>query len=175
MSKGDGKVSFIFYFSFLLILLLLFTKRKLLLLSYISISSFSSSINHSRFIKYLGHLGRIKKEAYFKKLEQLLNEYPTIFIVNVDNVGSNQMHQIRKNLRGDAQILMGKNTMVRKALRNLIPENPEYEKLLSAIRGNVGFVFTKGDLKSVRQRIVSNRVCIKQLASFFSIYVIDNW
>ena len=38
---------------------------------------------------------RIKKGEYFDKLNQLLEEYPTIFIVNVDNVGSNQMHQVR--------------------------------------------------------------------------------
>ncbi|KAJ3300367.1 ribosomal protein P0 (A0) (L10E) [Borealophlyctis nickersoniae] len=102
--------------------------------------------------------GRAKKEAYFQKLTQLLEEYPTIFIVNVDNVGSNQMHQIRHSLRGQAVVLMGKNTMVRKALRNLIPDNPNYEKLMNAVRGNVGFVFTKGDLKQVRESIVSNRV-----------------
>ncbi|KAI8825137.1 60S acidic ribosomal protein P0 [Fimicolochytrium jonesii] len=103
-------------------------------------------------------LGRAKKEAYFQKLESLLEEYPSIFVVNVDNVGSNQMHGVRVALRGEAVVLMGKNTMVRRALRNLIPDNPNYEKLLSVIKGNVGFVFTKGDLKDIREKIVSNRV-----------------
>ncbi|KND02847.1 ribosomal protein P0 [Spizellomyces punctatus DAOM BR117] len=102
--------------------------------------------------------GRAKKEVYFQKLSQLLEEYPTIFIVNVDNVSSNQMHQVRHSLRGDAVVLMGKNTMVRRALRNLIADNPNYEKLLTVIKGNVGFVFTKGDLKEIRERIVANRV-----------------
>ncbi|KAJ3085044.1 ribosomal protein P0 (A0) (L10E) [Quaeritorhiza haematococci] len=102
--------------------------------------------------------GRLKKEAYFTKLTQLLEEYPTIFIVNVDNVGSTQMHQIRMNLRGEGVILMGKNTMVRKALRNMLPDNPHYERLISVVKGNVGFVFTKGELKAVREKIVSNRV-----------------
>jgi len=102
--------------------------------------------------------GRAKKEAYFQKLTGLLEEYPTIFVVNVDNVGSNQMHQVRHSLRGEAVILMGKNTMVRKALRNLVAENPHYEKLTNVVRGNVGFVFTKGDLKKVRDMILSNRV-----------------
>lgn len=37
-----------------------------------------------------------KKAAYLAKLENLLEEYPTVFIVNVDNVGSNQMHQVKK-------------------------------------------------------------------------------
>lgn len=50
--------------------------------------------------------GRTKKEAYFTKLYELLDEYKTVFIVNVDNVGSNQMHQIRQNLRGNSVVLM---------------------------------------------------------------------
>ncbi|KAG0264233.1 ribosomal protein P0 (A0) (L10E) [Actinomortierella ambigua] len=99
-----------------------------------------------------------KKEEYFQKLKTYLEDYKSIFIVNVDNVGSNQMHQIRKNLRSEAKILMGKNTMVRRALRILAPENPDYEKLLPHIRGNIGFVFTNSDLKTVREKVLTNRV-----------------
>jgi large subunit ribosomal protein LP0 len=102
--------------------------------------------------------GRAKKEEYFIKLKELLEEYPSIFIVNVDNVGSNQMHQIRHALRNKAIILMGKNTMVRKALRTFVSDNPQYEKLFPHIRGNIGFVFTKGDLKETREVILSNKV-----------------
>jgi len=99
-----------------------------------------------------------KKEEYYLKLKSYLEEYPSIFIVNVDNVGSNQMHQIRKALRGDAKILMGKNTMVRRAIRILQVESPNYEKLMPSVRGNIGFVFTKCDLKTIRDKILSNRV-----------------
>lgn len=101
---------------------------------------------------------RTKKEAYFTKLYELLEDYKTIFVVNVDNVGSNQMHQIRQNLRGNSVVLMGKNTMVRRALRNSMAENPAYESLLATVVGNVGFIFTKGDLKETRTAILSNRV-----------------
>lgn len=101
---------------------------------------------------------RTKKFEYFNKLKVLLEEYPSIFIVNVDNVGSNQMHQIRHTLRRKAVVLMGKNTMVRRALKGLIPENAQYEKLLPHVKGNVGFVFTNGDLKETRDVILSNRV-----------------
>jgi len=73
-------------------------------------------------------------------------------------VGSNQMHQVRHALRGEAVVLMGKNTMVRKALRNLMADKPQYEKLMNVVKGNVGFVFTKGDLKNIRDAILSNRV-----------------
>jgi len=99
-----------------------------------------------------------KKVEYFQKLQTFLDTYKTIFIVNVDNVGSNQMHQIRQILRPDSVVLMGKNTMVRKALKGLLAKSPHYEKLLPHVRGNVGFVFTNGDLKTVRENIISNRV-----------------
>ncbi|KAL0954825.1 hypothetical protein HGRIS_003770 [Hohenbuehelia grisea] len=101
---------------------------------------------------------RADKEVYFQKLKDLLQKYPSIFIVNVDNVGSNQMHQIRVALRGKGVVLMGKNTMVRRALRTILSEFPQFERLLPHVRGNIGFVFTSGDLKEVRDIIVANKV-----------------
>jgi large subunit ribosomal protein LP0 len=101
---------------------------------------------------------RAQKEVYFTKLKELLAKYPSIFIVNVDNVGSNQMHQIRTALRGKGVVLMGKNTMVRRALRTVLSESPQFERLLPHVRGNIGFVFTSGDLKEIREVIVANKV-----------------
>lgn len=101
---------------------------------------------------------RDKKIQYFAKLKELLTEYKSVFVVGVDNVSSQQMHEIRKALRGEAQVLMGKNTMVRRAIRGFLADLPEYEKLLPFVKGNVGFIFTNGDLKSVRETVVSNVV-----------------
>jgi len=98
------------------------------------------------------------KTNYFLKIIQLLDEYPKCFIVNVDNVGSKQMQQIRCSLRGTAVVLMGKNTMMRKAIRGHLDKNQSLERLLPHIKGNVGFVFTKEDLVDVRDKIVANKV-----------------
>lgn len=98
------------------------------------------------------------KANYFVKLIQLLDEYPKCFIVGADNVGSKQLQQIRRSLRGHAIVLMGKNTMIRKAIRGHLENNPALEKLLPHIRGNVGFVFTKQDLVEVRDRLTENKV-----------------
>merc|ERR1712241_445909 len=76
----------------------------------------------------------------------------------VDNVGSKQMQKIRIALRGHAEVLMGKNTMMRKAIRGHLENNPALEKLLPHIKGNVGFVFTKEDLTEIRQIILDNKV-----------------
>ncbi|KAI4124829.1 MAG: hypothetical protein LQ338_004607 [Usnochroma carphineum] len=102
------------------------------------------------------------KAAYFDKLKSLLEEYKSIFIVTVDNVSSQQMHKIRKSLRGGGEVsgivLMGKNTMVRRALKGFIADFPEYERLLPHIKGNVGFIFTNDDLKQTRDVILAEKV-----------------
>lgn len=99
-----------------------------------------------------------KKATYFTKLRELFDEFKSVFVVNVDNVTSNQMHQIRASLRKEAVILMGKNTMVRRAMKNFLAEIPELEKLLPYVRGNIGFVFTNSDLKTVRDKVLANKV-----------------
>jgi len=101
---------------------------------------------------------RAQKAEYFEKLRALLTEYKSLFIVGVDNVGSNQMHQIRQALRGEAVILLGKNTMIRRAIRGFLNEFPDHERLLPYVKGNVGFVFTNKDLKEIREKITQNRV-----------------
>lgn len=98
------------------------------------------------------------KSNYFTKLITLLDEYPKCFIVGADNVGSKQMQQIRMSLRGHAVVLMGKNTMMRKAIRGHLETNPALERLMPHIKGNVGFVFTKGDLVEVRDKLLENKV-----------------
>merc|ERR1712083_914442 len=98
------------------------------------------------------------KAGYFTKIVELLDEYPKCFLVEADNVGSKQMQQIRISLRGHAVVLMGKNTMMRKAIRGHLSNNPQLELLLPHIKGNIGFVFTKEDLVSVRDMILGNKV-----------------
>lgn len=98
------------------------------------------------------------KSNYFLKITALFDEYPKAFIVNADNVGSKQMQAIRQALRGKAVILMGKNTMMRKAIRGHLESNPALERLLPIIKNNVGFVFTKEDLTEVRTMLLENKV-----------------
>jgi len=98
------------------------------------------------------------KANYFVKLVQLLEEYPKCFIVGADNVGSKQMQEIRIALRGKAVVLMGKNTMMRKAIRGHLEKNPDLERLLPHIKQNVGFVFTKDELTEVRDLLLANKV-----------------
>jgi len=99
-----------------------------------------------------------RKQAFFVRLLALLDEYPNIFIVGADNVGSAQMAKIRHALRGKAVILMGKNTMIRKAIRGHLENNKALGELLPYIRNNIGFVFFKDDLQGVKKKLLELRV-----------------
>jgi len=98
------------------------------------------------------------KANYFMKLEQMFTEYSKCFIVNQDNVGSKQMNNIRLAMRPYGNILMGKKTRMRKAIRGMLDKNPSLEKLLPHIQQNVGFVFAKNDLNEVRELILKHKV-----------------
>jgi len=97
------------------------------------------------------------KANYFTKIISLFDEYPKCLLGGVDNVGSKQMQEIRAAMRGHGEILMGKNTMIRKAIRGHIQQNPNLEKLLPYIVGNVGFVFTQEDLGEIRKKLLENK------------------
>ncbi|KAA0037392.1 hypothetical protein IC582_023755 [Cucumis melo] len=101
-----------------------------------------------------------KKVAYDSKLCQLLDEYSQVLVVAADNVGSNQLQNIRKGLRGDSIVLMGKNTMMKRSVRIHSEQtgNKAYLNLLPLLVGNVGLIFTKGDLKEVSEEVAKYKV-----------------
>ncbi|XP_042396592.1 60S acidic ribosomal protein P0-like [Zingiber officinale] len=100
-----------------------------------------------------------KKVRYDKKLCSLLDEYGKVLITAADNVGSNQLQSIRRGLRGDSVILMGKNTLIRRCIRFHTEKtgNKDFLNLLPLL-GNVGLIFTKGDLKEVSEEVAKYKL-----------------
>ncbi|KAI3730451.1 hypothetical protein L1987_61621 [Smallanthus sonchifolius] len=101
-----------------------------------------------------------KKIAYDQKLCQLLDDYTQVLVAAADNVGSNQLQNIRQGLRGDSVILMGKNTMMKRSIRMHSEKtgNKAYLNLIPLLVGNVGLIFTKGDLKEVSEEVAKYKV-----------------
>jgi len=111
---------------------------------------------------------KIRKAKYVAKLNDALKEYKNVLIVQVDNVGSSQMQQVRLALRGKAIVLMGKNTIIRKIVREHIPSNPNLENLLPYVVGNMGFVFTNGNLNEIRKIVLEKKVPAAAKAGTFA-------
>ena len=95
------------------------------------------------------------KQAYNDRLCTLLDNHTRAFIVGADNVGSRQFMDIRAALRPQSTVLMGKNTMIRKCIKDYCERKGDntwmslYEKMV----GNVGVIFTSGELDAVKEKI----------------------
>jgi len=98
---------------------------------------------------------KVRKNVYWAKLNQLLDEYKNILIITVDFVGSKQMQNVRQSIRGEGHVLMGKNTIIRRVLRERSETNPKLKALLPFIKGNMGFIFTDKDLNQIRKKVMS--------------------
>jgi len=109
-----------------------------------------------------------KKAEYFERLISYLEQYPKILIVQCDHIGSAHMQKIRRALRGKAVLLMGKNTMIRRAIRLNMGRNEQWANILPLIFGNVGLVFTKEDLATIRDNVQSLRVPAAAKAGIFA-------
>ncbi|GER54683.1 60S acidic ribosomal protein P0 [Striga asiatica] len=101
-----------------------------------------------------------KKVAYDQKLCKFLDEYTQVLVVAADNVGSTQLQNIRRGLRGDSVVLMGKNTMMKRSIRLHVEKtgNEDILSLIPLLVGNVGLIFTKGDLKEVSDEVAKYKV-----------------
>jgi large subunit ribosomal protein LP0 len=91
-----------------------------------------------------------KKAIYLQRVQKMLLEHTNILVISADNVGSNQMQKIRSKLRElQAYLVMGKNSMMRKAIRAAAQQNKAVGVLLDHIFENVGLIFCKGDTGAV--------------------------
>jgi large subunit ribosomal protein LP0 len=102
-----------------------------------------------------------RKVEYFERLTGYFANYCRCLMVTADNVGSFQMQQVRKALRGRAVVCFGKNTMMRTVLKKFLAENPDsqYVKILPEMTGNTGLIFTnEKDLGAIKDTIIDNVV-----------------
>jgi len=107
-----------------------------------------------------------KKIEYGKQLNVLLDTYDKIMIVGCDNVRSRQMQNIRIALRGKAILLMGKNTLIKRVMQDRATKSgQDRDKQIVAklvadelLVGNVGLIFTNGDLNKIKDVVEKERV-----------------
>jgi large subunit ribosomal protein LP0 len=99
-----------------------------------------------------------EKKDYEKKLNGLLNQYSKVLICKMDNVRSQQVHDVRKDLRGKAVMLMGKKTLQAKVVENRAEaagasENDRLFKQkcdeMNLLTGNTSLVFTNNDVSEI--------------------------
>lgn len=108
-----------------------------------------------------------EKEAYAQKLNKLLDTYKKVMFCTLDNVRSQQLHDVRRGLRGKGIILMGKKTMQKKIItmrgnaENATPLDKNLKELLvdqNMLSGNLALLFTNSDVTEVYDVCAKHRV-----------------
>jgi large subunit ribosomal protein LP0 len=104
-------------------------------------------------------LNKIKiKSQYYEKLNYLFSKYNRILLVDITNVGSSQIQKCRKALSSNSVMVIGKNTLIRKVLRQHIKKKENIELFSSFISGNVGLIFSETEPFLIREILKNNRV-----------------
>lgn len=107
------------------------------------------------------------KLDYAERMNRMMDTYSRVLFCSLDNVRSEQMHAIRKALRGKGEVLVGKKTMQKKIISNRVESDnaSKMDKFLHAtlceqnkLVGNLALVFTNEDVASVQAILSSFRV-----------------
>merc|ERR1712087_439609 len=122
--------------------------------------SFFSSSTKNQKTKMPSAARLVKKQALADKIFDMLDNYSSGFIVHADNVSSKQFMDVRRGIRGSSVILMGKNTMVRRAFRVYAEKtgNDFWKEVAALLVGNVGVVFTNAPLVEIKEEIAKYKV-----------------
>jgi len=116
-------------------------------------------VNHTRGMADLcdakTDIKKLRRDALFIKLAKAFDEYvdDIVLVVNVNSAGSFQLQKLRAALRGNGILIMGKNTLIRKVLRERSYSSTAYQELFPFLTGTIGLLFTRRDVPSVQKMI----------------------
>ena len=108
-----------------------------------------------------GQRRKMRKSRFRKALNVAIENYKSVLVIGIDNVGSNQIQLVRLKLRElGCTMLVGKNTVIRPVIQEAAEAgNKKIARLLPFVKQNVGFVFTNSDdLSSIRDLITKNKI-----------------
>ena len=82
------------------------------------------------------------KKEMFERLAELIEKHPVVAIADLQKVRSSQIQEIRKKLRGQAEVLVAKNTILKKAAGGLSEKKPNIGKFTDELAGSNLLLFT---------------------------------
>jgi len=83
------------------------------------------------------------KKEIFSDLQTLLREYSVVAVADLQKVRSSQIQEIRKKLRGKAELVVAKNTILQKASEELASEKANVDKFAKSLSGSKVLIFTQ--------------------------------
>jgi len=83
------------------------------------------------------------KREIFDDLTELLEKYSVIAVADLQKVRSSQIQEIRKKLRGKADLIVAKNTILRKAAEKAASSRENVDRFAQSLTGSKVLIFTQ--------------------------------
>jgi len=83
------------------------------------------------------------KREIFDDLTELLKKYSVVAVADLQKVRSSQIQEIRKKLRGKAELLVAKNTILRKAAEKAAGSKQNVDRFAESLTGSKVLIFTQ--------------------------------
>jgi large subunit ribosomal protein L10 len=83
------------------------------------------------------------KKEIFSDLQELLKKYSVVAVADLQKVRSSQIQEIRKKLRGKAELIVAKNTILRKVSEQLSSEKANVDEFANSLSGSKVLIFTQ--------------------------------
>ena len=81
-----------------------------------------------------------EKQTEIESIKELLSEYKSIGVADLQKVRATQLQELKKHLAGKVYMKVMKNTLIRLALENM--ENPKIKQLEQYLEGSNVYLFT---------------------------------
>ncbi len=82
------------------------------------------------------------KQAYVNELTTLMKENPVIGIVRVSGIPGPQIQKMRSNLQGKAHLIVAKNNLIERALKEMVTDKKGIEGLIDEVDGQCAVIAT---------------------------------
>jgi large subunit ribosomal protein L10 len=99
-----------------------------------------------------------KKKKIVDKLVSLFQKYPTFLIADLYKLKAKHIQSIRKNYRGKIEIIVAKNTLVRKALERLPQFSRHIDEISKYLKGQNLLIFSNLDPFSLFLMFEKNKI-----------------
>ena len=88
---------------------------------------------------------------------KLMKDYPIVGAVDMENLPTKQLQNMRAQLRGKVVIKVGKMRLMKIALEKAAKDKPGLEKLIPYLKGMPGLIFTKDNPFSLYKTLDKNK------------------
>ena len=102
------------------------------------------------------HVAQYKKETV-KRLVTLMNEYPIVAALNMENMPAKQLQIMKAQLRGKAEIIMTKKRLIRVVIEKVKDSKKGIEQLEPNLKGMPALLFTKENPFKIYMFISKNK------------------